>query len=194
MRIELCGGIGAGKTTLAKRLATKFNLELACEDYNSVPFWREFCRDYKTFEFEKNVGFLLTYGNLMRNSRNHSVVFDFSIAQALAFIEISDDNVGKRPLRTLARYISAREGIPSLVIRVRCEPKEQIQRIKIRSRKLEIGIESGYLVRLEAALDRTVGLFCSKHRIKLLEFSSSSGVRGLSFEELCSEIIRLPAL
>jgi deoxyadenosine/deoxycytidine kinase len=113
MRIELSGGIGAGKTTLAGRLATAFNLKVAYEDYNAVPFWREFCDDYTTYEFEKNVGFLLAYGDLLRRFRASNVVFDFSLAQALAFIAISNDEKPKPLLRLMVDYLVKREGIPS---------------------------------------------------------------------------------
>ena len=38
-RIEICGGTGTGKTTVAKLLADFFNAELVLEDFEGNPFW-----------------------------------------------------------------------------------------------------------------------------------------------------------
>ncbi len=174
MRIEFCGGIGCGKTTLAQRLAGALSFQLIRENYNDVPYWKDFCRDYVTYEFEKNVGFLLAYGNLLRSARSGDRIFDFSFAQALAFVTISNDRKAEYPLRTIVDHLLDREGRPDIIIRVTCEGTEQIKRIKCRGRDTEKGIDVAYLEKLDAGLDKVVEPFCSTNGIKLVNYPSGS--------------------
>jgi deoxyadenosine/deoxycytidine kinase len=193
MRIELCGGIGTGKTSLAKRLAKTLTFQPIHEDYNTVPFWKDFCRDYKTYEFEKNVGFLLAYGDLLRRFRAGERIFDFSFAQAFAFIAMSKDKEAAQPLRSILAYLVQREGVADIIVRVECGVREQMRRIAFRAREAEKGIDLAYLARLEAALESEAKSFCSTNGIKLLRFNSGSGSdddRRRRFDNLRAAITR----
>lgn len=45
MRIEICGGIGAGKTTVANVLSARLTCPLVSETYRSTPFWEPFFKN-----------------------------------------------------------------------------------------------------------------------------------------------------
>jgi len=58
-RLEIVGGIGAGKTTLARVLAEAWSSQVVHEDVLNVPFFSKFYAAPQIYGFEKNISFLL---------------------------------------------------------------------------------------------------------------------------------------
>src|SRR3712207_5553053 len=91
-RIEIAGGIGAGKTTLARVLAESAAARLVQEDVHDVPFFVKFYAAPQVYGFEKNVSFLLSHADLIREASVRSaqlVVCDFALFQDLAYTDIA---------------------------------------------------------------------------------------------------------
>lgn len=152
-RIELCGGIGVGKTTAATALARTWSLPLFCEAYEDVPFWEKYYRDPAEYELEKNVSFLLSYGDIIRDAAANEVVrtpqiFDFSLLQILAYCDLSLSPADAHAVEQLYARIAQRCGPPSLLIHVSCPIEEQLRRIGVRGRELEVNIDMAFLVAL----------------------------------------------
>ncbi len=55
--IAIEGVIGAGKTSLAKKLAERLNAKLVLEEFESNPFLENFYNDRKRFAFQTQMFF-----------------------------------------------------------------------------------------------------------------------------------------
>ena len=157
MRLEIVGGIGAGKTTLARVLAEAWNTQAVREDVLNVPFFSKFYAAPQVYGFEKNVSFLLSHADLIRDaaSRNEGlIVCDFALFQDLSYTDIGCSPADAKAVEAVYRRLVDRVGHPTLVIHLQCTPDTQLRRIALRGRSQETGIERTYLVDLCAAIDQ----------------------------------------
>jgi deoxyguanosine kinase len=156
-RLEIVGGIGAGKTTLGRVLAGAWGTQVVQEDVLDVPFFSKFYAAPQVYGFEKNISFLLSHADLIRNaeSRNEGLtVCDFALFQDLSYTDISCSPADADAVEAVYRRLVERVGHPRIVVHLRCTPDTQLQRIALRGRSQEAGIERAYLVALCAAIDR----------------------------------------
>ncbi|MXQ13509.1 deoxynucleoside kinase [Microvirga makkahensis] len=82
VRLEIAGGIGAGKTTLARVLADSWGSGLVHENVPDVPFFSKFYAAPQTYGLEKNISFLLSHVDLIRDSMRSNggvAVCDFAL-------------------------------------------------------------------------------------------------------------------
>lgn len=152
-RIELCGGIGVGKTTAGVALARAWSLPLFCEAYEMVPYWEKYYRDPDQYELEKNVSFLLSYSEIIRTAVKTQLghmpqIYDFSLLQILAYCDLSRSRADANAVEQLHSRIADRFGPPSLLIHLSCPIEDQMRHIEIRGRELEANIDPGFLVAL----------------------------------------------
>ncbi|WP_134495732.1 deoxynucleoside kinase [Microvirga pakistanensis] len=156
-RLEIVGGIGAGKTTLARVLAKAWSSQVVHEDVLNVPFFSKFYAAPQVYGFEKNISFLLSHADLIRDAAGKSedlIVCDFALFQDLSYTDIGCSPADADAIEAVYHRLIDRVGHPSLVVHLRCTPDTQIQRIALRGRSQETGIERAYLADLCAAIDR----------------------------------------
>ncbi|HEV7659702.1 MAG TPA: deoxynucleoside kinase [Allosphingosinicella sp.] len=155
MRIEICGGIGAGKTTIAQVLSELLACPLVSETYRSVPFWEPFFKNPKRYSFQKNVGFALSHGERLHASLDleHSVS-DFALFQDLAYAEISQDQEEFHVVNAIYDRMVRLVGYPSILVRVSCRPDRQHDRIKQRGRIAEHAAELGFICDLNSRVEQ----------------------------------------
>jgi deoxyadenosine/deoxycytidine kinase len=157
MRLEIAGGIGAGKTTLARVLAGSWDSGLVHENVLDVPFFGKFYAAPQTYGFEKNISFLLSHADLIRDAMSGDggvVICDFALFQDLSYTDIGCTPADVRAVEGVYHRLIDRIGHPSLVVHLRCTPDTQLRRIALRARSQETGIERAYLVDLCTAIDR----------------------------------------
>jgi len=156
-RLEIVGGIGAGKTTLARVLAEAWSSHVVHEDVLNVPFFSQFYAAPQVYGFEKNISFLLSHADLIRNATGKSkdlIVCDFALFQDLSYTDIGCSPADADAAEAVYHRLVDRVGHPALVVHLRCTPDTQLRRIALRGRSQEAGIERAYLVDLCAAIDR----------------------------------------
>jgi deoxyadenosine/deoxycytidine kinase len=156
-RLEIVGGIGAGKTALARVLAEVWDTQVVHEDVLNVPFFSKFYAAPQVYGFEKNISFLLSHADLIRDaeSRNEGlIVCDYALFQDLSYTDIGCSPADAKAVEAVYRRLVDRVGYPALVIHLQCTPDTQLRRIALRGRSQETGIERTYLVDLCAAIDR----------------------------------------
>jgi deoxyguanosine kinase len=197
LRIEICGGIASGKTSLAA-LLPKLGLSSAFENFRANPFFSDFYTDPTTYAFETEITFLLQHFNLIKSSQLKVAesAFDFSLALDLAYAEVTLSREDLLVFRTVLDAVITKIGLPNLLIRLQCSRDEEIARIRRRGREQEQRIERSYLERLESALTNVLGsaLFS---RTAILEIDSqrtnfvsdSGGIAEVS-EVIMSELVR----
>jgi deoxyadenosine/deoxycytidine kinase len=157
MRLEIAGGIGAGKTTLAHVLAQAWGSVLVHEDVLKVPFFSKFYAEPQTYGFEKNISFLLSHADLIRDAaiKNEGLVMcDFALFQDLSYTDVGCSPADAVAVEGVYHRLIDRVGHPSLVVHLQCTPDTQLQRIASRGRSQEAGIGRAYLVDLCEAIDR----------------------------------------
>lgn len=156
MRIEICGGIATGKTTLCHVLSSQ-GFSSYCEQFQENPFWRDFYDDPVKFAFETELTFLLQhYNDIKKNLFISKAVFDFSLVQDLAYADVNLRGRRKSIFMTLADELLEEIGLSNLLIYITCPPHIALQRIHKRKRDVESSITIDYLEALNLALEQRI--------------------------------------
>lgn len=164
-RIEVCGGIASGKTTLCKKIQGE-NIHTEYEDFETNPFLKKFYADPTTYGFETEISFLLQHCAQIKAVRNfRRIACDFSIIQDIAYADIN--LVGKRHglFSALADELIGEVGHPTHIIHLVC-PAEVLQsRIADRKRDVEQNISLRYLGLLNDAISNHIKMYSKKASI-----------------------------
>jgi deoxyguanosine kinase len=120
-------------------------------------FFSKFYAAPQIYGFEKNISFLLSHADLIRDAAGKSedlIVCDFALFQDLSYTDIGCSPADADAAEAVYHRLVERVGHPSLVVHLRCTPDTQLQRIALRGRSQETGVARAYLVDLCAAIDR----------------------------------------
>lgn len=149
-RIEICGGIASGKTTLAEALAPTPIYERFADN----PFWRAFYTDPARWAEEKNFSLLLQHTAAIKEAPvTPLAVCDYAVLQDLAYATLTGSNEHLRIMRALFSHLYGQLPPPALIVHLKCDPTIQLQRIAQRARSEEAGISATYLEALNRATD-----------------------------------------
>lgn len=156
-RVEICGGMAAGKTTLAKLLEAIGTLP-SYEKSSKVPFWKEFYVDPGRFAFETEVGFLLQHYHQIKLAMESDrwVVCDFSFIQDRAYAEVNLRGTQKEAFLSVYDEVHRELAKPDLIVYLTCSETEEFRRIKSRARPEESKIGMEYLAQVNAQISRFV--------------------------------------
>jgi deoxyguanosine kinase len=158
MRIEICGGIATGKSTLAARIAESGQLRLVKESYRNIPFWIKFYGDTRGYALEKNLGFLLSHADAIPENADQQVdqvVCDYAMFQDLAYAKLGPPE-DLPTIISLHERLAKRLGPPTIIIHLTCSTATQMARIVHRGRGAEQSIPESYLLELRSKIE--VGL------------------------------------
>jgi deoxyadenosine/deoxycytidine kinase len=168
-RVEICGGIAAGKTSLARSFMHHGPYFLVEERFREIPFWEKFYAApnetvRKEYELPKNVSFLLYHVESIREAQRaqqRDLVCDFAIFQDLAYAKASPDYGIIRPI-----WDKVMELIdpPTIIIKLECTPEIQLERIRRRGRGPEQSITRSFLVERSANIDRCLVEFLDESK------------------------------
>ncbi|TND09313.1 MAG: 7,8-dihydro-6-hydroxymethylpterin-pyrophosphokinase (HPPK)/deoxynucleoside kinase [Bacteroidetes bacterium] len=148
--IAVEGNIGAGKTTLARRLSESAGAELVTERFEDNPFLPKFYEDPATYAFPLELSFLEDrYRQLSEEiAADKKIVADYYYAKSLVFARI---NLAGEELVLFERFfghLEKRMRMPGLVIYLHRDTAALRQNIQNRGRSYEQGIEDGYLQKI----------------------------------------------
>lgn len=188
-RIEVCGGIASGKTTFSS-LFKDIKVKAVLEDFQKNPFWEIFYSDPISYSFETELTFLLQHYNLIKVHEvpKQPFICDFSLILDLAYADITLTSSKKSTFLTVYREIIQELSVPKLVVYLRCEPKTQLKRIKMRGRMIEKSITIDYLTELNDALEERLKEL--KGRVPILSVDSENK-NFASDKEVKNELINL---
>lgn len=152
-RLEICGAIASGKTTLAGAFS-KCGYIVEMEDFSRIHMLDDFYSNPLFVAFETELSFTLQHYYQIKKSlqKNKYTVFDFSSVDDYAFalsilnkceMEIYDQVFG---------YIIGKIGRPQKLIRLSAPVDKLIARIKSRGRENEQGISEPSLLKFEESL------------------------------------------
>lgn len=153
--IAVEGNIGAGKTSLATRIANQFNGKLILEQFEENPFLAKFYEDQDKYAFPLELSFLADrYQQLKRELASQELFSDFTISdyflnKSLIFARktLKDDEY--QLFRTLFNIMNANLPRPDLLIHLYVGTGRLQQNIKHRGRDYEQRISDEYLERIQ---------------------------------------------
>lgn len=149
--IAIEGNIGAGKTTLASRIATDFNAKLVLERFADNPFLPKFYKDQNRYAFPLEMSFLADrYQQLADDLSQFDlfkdfVVADYHIFKSLIFAKVTLQEDEFRLYKTLFDIIYREMPKPDLYVYLYQNTDRLLRNIKKRGRSYEQEIPAGYL-------------------------------------------------
>jgi deoxyguanosine kinase len=151
--IAIEGPIGAGKTTLARRLAQHLGAELVLEKPEDNPFLERFYADMPGYAFQAQLFFLFQRAKqaqaiAQQGMFSHAVVSDYLFAKDALFAKLTLSDDEYRLYSQMYSQVAPQVGEPDLVIWVQAGPPTLLQRIRRRGQRMEQGITEAYLHRL----------------------------------------------
>jgi len=153
------GVIGAGKTTLAKMLAERFNAQIILEQHEENPFLEDFYRDSKQYAFQTQMFFLLSryrqqqeipQRDLFHEMLISDYLFDKDKIFAYLTLEARELQLYEKILPLLERDIVK----PDLVVYLKSTPERLMDNIRLRNRSYEQNISITYIQALNNAYNQ----------------------------------------
>jgi deoxyguanosine kinase len=152
--IAIEGNIGAGKSTLAVKMAEDFNAKTVLERFADNPFLPKFYKDQSRYAFSLEMSFLADrYQQLSDDLSQFDLFKDFIIAdyhifKSLLFSKITLEEDEFRLYRTLFDIIYKEMPKPDLYIYLYQNTNRLLQNIKKRGRSYEQDITAEYLEKI----------------------------------------------
>ncbi len=147
------GPIGAGKTTLARRLADRLNAEMLMENPAANAFLGRFYQNMERWGLPTQIAFLFQRSEqLARFAQSHDphkrVVSDFLIDKDPLFAELTLAEDELQLYRQLYERLKPTVRKPDLVIYLQAQPDILIDRVRKRGVESERKISESYLQRV----------------------------------------------
>ncbi|WP_264565491.1 2-amino-4-hydroxy-6-hydroxymethyldihydropteridine diphosphokinase [Flavobacterium sp. N3904] len=152
--IAIEGNIGAGKSTLALKMAQDFNAKTVLERFADNPFLPKFYEDQNRYAFSLEISFLADrYQQLSDDLSQFDlfkdfVVADYHIFKSLLFSKITLGEDEFRLYRTLFDIIYKEMPKPDLYIYLYQNTNRLLENIKSRGRSYEQDITAEYLEKI----------------------------------------------
>jgi len=149
------GNIGAGKTTLSKKIAEDYNAKLVLEQFADNPFLPKFYDDQERYSFPLELSFLADrYSQIKKQVLNldlfHSfLVADYYFAKSAIFAQntLKDDEY--HLFRQIFDIVFESMPKPDLYVYLHADTSKLIQNIEKRGRNYEQNIEPEYLKKIQ---------------------------------------------
>jgi len=154
--IAIEGNIGAGKTTLAKKIAEDFNGKLVLERFADNPFLPKFYEDPSRFAFPLEMSFLADrYQQFTDDTSQYDLfksfmVSDYDIYKSLIFAQVTLQKEEFELYRKLFNLMYKEVKKPKIYVYLYQTTDRLLQNIKQRGRDYEQNIESEYLEKINS--------------------------------------------
>ena len=151
--IVIEGPIGVGKSSLARKLATRLGADLLLEQPEENPFLARFYDDMPGYAFQTQLFFLFQRLKQVQATAQpgmfaSAVVGDFLFAKDSLFarLNLSDDEF--RLYSQMYAQVAPQVREPDLVVWLQASPQTLLRRIRRRAISMELGLRTDYLQRL----------------------------------------------
>lgn len=149
------GNIGAGKTTLASKLAEEYNAKLILEQFADNPFLPKFYRDQERYSFPLELSFLADrYNQIKKQVLNLDLFYSFLIADyyfakssIFAQNTLKDDEY--RLFRQIFDIVFESMPKPDLYVYLHANTDKLLKNIAKRGRDYEQSIDPEYLEKIK---------------------------------------------
>jgi deoxyadenosine/deoxycytidine kinase len=156
--IVIEGPIGCGKTTLAKKLAERYNVNLLLENADANPFLPRFYQDAPRYALPTQLFFLFQRCNQIRDLTQRDMftevtgtIADFFLEKDPLFARLNLDDEEFALYRQMYQHMQLQTTAPDLVIYLQTPVDLLLERIEQRKIVYEQEIPREYLERLSEA-------------------------------------------
>ena len=153
------GPIGAGKTSLARRLAARLSADLILEQPAENPFLARFYEDMTRYALPTQLFFLFQRARMLESLAQpdmfgRAVVADFLLDKDPLFarLTLSEDELAL--YQKIYDALRPRVAVPDLVIYLQAQPATLVERVRRRAAGFERGISEEYLAMLAESYAR----------------------------------------
>jgi deoxyguanosine kinase len=176
--VSVAGNIGVGKTTLAKKLASRFGCELLLEPYDKNPFMPEVYAGRKELALDSQLFFLTSRAVQLDTNRLEAgricisdYVFDKERIYSKRLLDAQQLALYEKIFPPFAVQVTS----PVLVIYMRDPAENCLQRIHSRNRPYEQQIELKFLQELDSDYEQ---LFKQWKTCPVIRISTSQGTNA----------------
>jgi deoxyguanosine kinase len=157
--IVIEGPIGAGKTSLARRLSDRFGAVPVLEDPLANPFLERFYRDSARYALQTQVFFLFQRLNQLRELAqrdlfDRAAVSDFLLEKDPMFAQLTLTDEELALYRQIYDSLRPQAPTPDLVIYLQAQPETLVERVQRRGLAIESTISAEYLRALNDGYSR----------------------------------------
>ncbi len=197
MHITIAGNIGAGKTTLAQKLANHYNWKVLYEAVDGNPYLSPFYEDMARWSFHLQIFFLNSrFEQVLKIkslTENQTIIQDRSIyedayifAKNLHDSKIMND-VDFETYQSLFNTITSAISPPDLMIYLKADMPKLVRQIKKRGRGFESNIDPVYLENLNELYENFAKIYEGK--ILIIDVNDLDyATNEADFEEIIKQI------
>jgi deoxyadenosine/deoxycytidine kinase len=193
--IAIEGVIGAGKSSLARKLADKLSANLIMEEFEENPFLEKFYDDRKRYAFQTQMFFLINRYKQQQQLNQQELFSKYMVSDYIfqkdkifAYLNLTGEEL--KLYETIFPLLERDIPKPDLVIFLQSSLDRLAENIKTRGRKFERNLTGAYLSELSEAYNN----FFFKYNNTPLLIVNTSEIdfvnREEDFEELCSQVFR----
>ena len=147
------GPIGAGKTSLARRLAPRFSADLLLEQPGENPFIARFYQDMARYALPAQLFFLFQRARMVEPLKqpdmfSRPTVADFLLEKDLLFARVTLSSDEFALYQKIYEALRPQAPAPDLVVYLQAQPAVLAERVRRRAAAFERGISEEYLALL----------------------------------------------
>lgn len=154
--IAIEGVIGAGKTTLAKKIKDRLNAELIMEQFEQNPFLESFYSNRKRFAFQTQMFFLINRFKQQQELNQENLFTEYIVCdyifekdKVFAYLNLSGEEL--KLYESIFPLLARNLRKPDLVVYLQSSVDRLMYNIKKRSRKIERSLTRSYIEELSEA-------------------------------------------
>ncbi len=155
--IVIEGNIGAGKTSLAKILANKYNTDLVLEQFADNTFLPQFYEQPDRFAFPLEMSFLAERYRQIKKHQEEAqknklvLISDYLFEKSLLFAKVTLKGAELELFKTFYELINPTLNKPDLILYLHKQTKTLLSNINKRGRTFEKEIPADYLDKISAS-------------------------------------------
>jgi len=148
--ITIEGVIGAGKTSLAKKLSDWFGAYLICEEFEKNPFLADFYTDQRYYAFQTQIFFLLSRFRQQEQLRQYDlfhsrIISDYMFQKDRIFATMNLSDAEMKLYDGIARLMEQQIAIPDFIVYLETSTARLMANIRKRNREIEKNMSEDYI-------------------------------------------------